>query len=74
MDVMMQNMDLILKAQKLLSEESPLSPKKEIDYRAVITGLTNKATALEEENAELEEYFTRLCKVECILPWDTNKT
>ena len=55
MDVLMQNIDLVLKAQRLLTEESPLSPKKELDYRTVITGLTNKTTALEEENAELKQ-------------------
>ena len=63
MDVLMQNMDLVLKAQRLLTEESPLSPKKELDYRTVITGLTNKTAALEEENAELKQQLANLKKL-----------
>lgn len=63
MDVMMQNTDLILKAQRLLTEESPLSPKKETDYRTVITGLTDKAIALEEENAELKQQLANYKKL-----------
>ncbi|MEE1046793.1 MAG: IS66 family transposase [Clostridia bacterium] len=63
MDVLMQNIDLVLKAQRLLTEESPLSPKKELDYRTVITGLTNKTTALEEENAELKQQVANYKKL-----------
>lgn len=55
MDILMQNMDLVLTAQKLLTEESPLSPKKELDYRTVIMRLS-------EENAELKQELTNLKK------------
>ena len=63
MDVLMQNIDLVLKAQRLLTEESPLSPKKELDYRTVITGLTNKTTALEEEVNELRQQVANYKKL-----------
>ena len=63
MDAYMQNMDLVLKADRLLMDESPLSPKKELDYRTVITGLTDKTTALEEEVADLKQQLANLKKL-----------
>ena len=59
----MQNIDLVLEAKRLLTEESPLSPKKELDYRTVITGLTNKTTALEEEVNDLRQQVANLKKL-----------
>ena len=63
MDVLMQNIDLVLKAQRLLTEESPLSPKKELDYRTVITGLTNKTTA---KRICLQDFYSvQIAEVRC---------
>ena len=62
-DAYMQNMDLVLKADRLLMDESPLSPKKKLDYRTVITGLTDKTTALEEEVADLKQQLANLQKL-----------
>ena len=59
----MENIELHLASEQLLTDESPLSPEKEFNYRAVITGLTNKATALEEENADLKQQLANLKKL-----------
>ena len=59
----MENIELQLASEQLLTDESPLSPEKEFNYRAVITGLTNKATALEEENADLKQQLANLKKL-----------
>ena len=56
MDAMMQNTDLVLKADRLLIDESPLSPKKELAYRAVIQ-------MLQEENAELKQQLANYKKM-----------
>ena len=59
----MEKIELQLALEQLLTDESPLSPEKEFNYRAVITGLTNKATALEEENADLKQQLANLKKL-----------
>ena len=51
----MENTDLILDQNKFLTEESPLSPAKELKYRA-------KIDALEEENADLKQQVAFLKK------------
>ena len=63
MDIMMQNMDLHLKADRLLMDESPLSPKKEVDYRTVITGLTDRNAALTDEVNDLKQQLANLKKL-----------
>lgn len=57
MDALMENTDLFLEADKLLTEESPMSPKKEMKFRAVIAGLSRKTISLEEENADLKQHL-----------------
>ena len=44
---------------------------KGAEASAVIYSLAATATA---NGLNVEEYFTKLCKMEHILPWDTNET
>ena len=49
----MENQELILRSEALLSEESALSPEKEQAYISAITKLTEKNSSLEEEVSDL---------------------
>ena len=51
----MENQELVLRSEALLSEESALSPEKEQAYISAITMLTEKNSSLEEENADLKQ-------------------
>ena len=58
----MENQELVLRSEALLSEESALSPEKEQAYISAITMLTKKNSSLEEENADLKQQLTLLKK------------
>ena len=58
----MENQELVLRSEALLSEESALSPEKEQAYISAITMLTEKNSSLEEENADLKQQLALLKK------------
>ena len=58
----MENQELVLRSEALLSEESALSPEKEQAYISAITKLTEKNSSLEEENADLKQQLALLKK------------
>lgn len=58
----MENQELVLRSEALLSEESALSPEKEQAYISAITKLTEKNSTLEEENADLKQHLALLKK------------
>lgn len=63
MDALMENLDIRLEADKLLFDKRPMSPKKKITVRAVISGLSQKNATLEEENADLKQQLANLKKL-----------
>lgn len=58
----MENQELILRSEALLSEESALSPEKEQAYISAITKLTEKNSSLEEEVSDLRQQLALLKK------------
>lgn len=58
----MENQELVLRSEALLSEESALSSEKEQAYISAITKLTEKNSSLEEEVSDLRQQLALLKK------------